>query len=119
MDHREVTFSPFENDAELDSGEDEEGGSSPIFRVRWSHRLNGMPIETDYIEAPVNRALQRLFAMSWLRHTVRIGAIENGVKGSFIRSPLFFFKEGVDRKGFACYIALQHKQIGKNHDNSR
>jgi hypothetical protein len=69
-----TTAAHLPEDAELDSAEYEEDAPTPIFRARWSHRLNGVPIEADYIEVLANGALQQPFAVSRLWHTPAIGA---------------------------------------------
>lgn len=39
-------------------------GGSIIFRVRWEHKVDGLPVEGDYIETLLNSRLKKVFSVS-------------------------------------------------------
>jgi hypothetical protein len=61
-------------DAEMDISEYEEDGPRVIYRVRWVHKLDEVPIEGDYIEVLLNGKYEKPFALSRLWHTPKLGA---------------------------------------------
>jgi hypothetical protein len=44
----------------------------PMFRVRWRHVVNGLPVEGDYLEALVNGKHKRVFSVSRVWRTPQL-----------------------------------------------
>lgn len=52
------------DDAVLESADYEEAAGRCFFRVRWSHRVDDLPVEGDFIEVLINGAARRVFSLT-------------------------------------------------------
>ena len=57
-------------DAVQELAEYQEQGGNPVFVVRWTHHVSGVPVERDFIQALVNGRTEKVFAVHRKWHEI-------------------------------------------------
>lgn len=57
-------------DAELAVAEYDDHDASPVFIARWIHKINGVPVERDFIQVLVNGNTKKAFALHRKWHAI-------------------------------------------------